>query len=86
MKQSCQSADWIESVIKDFVETSPENSLKNPANDRAFDSPLVGFSSGDDLLYRDFKDPCRPVSLDAEGSICAGFPGSEGWSEEISAS
>jgi hypothetical protein len=44
MKHSRKSAGWIESVVKKFVETSPENSLKNPANDRAFDSPLVGFS------------------------------------------
>lgn len=55
MKLPVESASWIESVIRDFVETSPENTLKNAANDRAFDAPLVGFSSGADPLYLDFK-------------------------------
>lgn len=50
------SADWIQSLIKDFVKTSLENTLQNPENDRAFDTPLVGFSSGADSIYQDFKD------------------------------
>ncbi|MGA2229248.1 MAG: epoxyqueuosine reductase, partial [Syntrophobacteraceae bacterium] len=60
MKQSRKSAEMIEQIIKEFVETSPENSLENPANDRAFDSPLVGFSSGDDQLYQDYKTHVGP--------------------------
>lgn len=47
-----QLAQWIEQYIKELVETSPDNSLQNQANERAWDEPLVGFSRGDDPLYR----------------------------------
>ena len=48
-------ARWIENTIKAFIEGSPENSLRNEANDRAWAEPLVGFSRGDDPLYERFK-------------------------------
>ena len=43
---------WVETLIKDFVNRSPENTLKNRANEKAWEDPLVGFSSGDDPLYQ----------------------------------
>ncbi len=84
MMQSGKSADWIESVIKEFVETSPENSLKNPANDRAFDSPLVGFSSGDDRLYRDYKAHVGPFHWTPKEAFAQAFPDLKVGAEELS--
>jgi epoxyqueuosine reductase QueG len=49
-------ASWIETTIKAFVDGSPENSLRNEENDRAWANPLVGFSSGDDPLYQEFQE------------------------------
>ncbi|NIS62390.1 MAG: epoxyqueuosine reductase [Proteobacteria bacterium] len=46
----------MESTIKSFINNSPENSLKNEENDKAWMDPLVGFSSGDDPLYQGFKE------------------------------
>jgi len=40
----------------DFIKTSSKNSLKNQNNDKAYDTPLVGFSSGADPLYEAYKD------------------------------
>jgi epoxyqueuosine reductase len=54
---------WIETIIKDFVDHSPENTLKNRDNDKAFETPLVGFSRGDDPLYEAYKDHVGPFSL-----------------------
>ena len=48
--KSAQNAIWIDQIIKDFIENSPENTLKNKDNDKAFEVPLVGFSRGDDPL------------------------------------
>ena len=45
----------IETMIKDFIRQSPENTLKNAANDKAWADPLVGFSRGDDPLYQEYK-------------------------------
>ncbi len=47
---------WMESTIKDFINNSPENSLKNEENDKAWVDPLVGFSGGDDPLFQEFKE------------------------------
>jgi len=49
-------AAWVETTIKSFINKSPENSLKNEKNDKAWADPLVGFSSGDDPLYQEFKE------------------------------
>jgi hypothetical protein len=84
MRQSRKSADWIESVVKEFVETSLENSLKNPANDRAFDSPLVGFTSGDDRLYQDYKAYVGPFHWTPEEVFSLAFPSLKVGAEEIS--
>jgi len=48
-------ADWLTSVIKYFVNGSPENTIKNAENEKAWEDPVVGFSSGDDPLYYEFK-------------------------------
>ena len=53
MTQSVGSS--IENIIKDFINYSPENTLKNDDNDKAFGAPLVGFSRGDDPLYPRFR-------------------------------
>jgi hypothetical protein len=74
MERASVSAEWIESVIKEFVETSSENTLKNAANDRAFDSPLVGFSSGGDPLYRDFKIHVGTFHWTPEEAFALAFP------------
>jgi len=49
-------AGWLETVIRDFVNKSPENTLRNSENDRAWGDPLVGFSIGDDPIYQAFKE------------------------------
>jgi len=45
----------VVTMIKDFISTSPENTLQNRENERAWAEPLLGFSRGDDPLYEDFK-------------------------------
>ena len=55
-QQTSNLASWMESVIRNFIGESPENTLQNKANDRAFDTPLVGFSRGDDPIYLQYKE------------------------------
>ncbi len=49
-------ADWIEKIIRDFIRESPENTLKNTENDKAWADPLIGFSMGDDPLFQKYKE------------------------------
>jgi epoxyqueuosine reductase len=60
MKKTADLASWITQTIEDFIEKSPENTLQNKANDRAFDAPLVGFSSGADPIYETYKEVVGP--------------------------
>jgi epoxyqueuosine reductase len=54
-KGTVNQDQWLTNDIEDFVRTSSENMLRNQENERAWADPLVGFSKGDDLLYKDFK-------------------------------
>ena len=53
-------ARWLETIIKDFINHSQENTLKNLVNDKAWGDPLVGFSRGDDPLYQSYKEHVGP--------------------------
>ena len=63
MNQTSAPSAWIVGIINDFINNSPENTLKNRDNDRAFKTPLVGFSSGDDPLYESYKDHVGPFYM-----------------------
>lgn len=60
MKKSSEEAMWITNVIKNFINESSENTLQNEANDPAFAEPLVGFSSGADPIYEQYKEAVGP--------------------------
>jgi epoxyqueuosine reductase len=63
MNQSLENAEWIERSVKDFIGKSPENTLNNQNNDHAFEMPLVGFSNGNDHLYKAYKEYVGPFHL-----------------------
>jgi epoxyqueuosine reductase len=57
MKREFDMAEnhWIAGIIKDFVEQSPLNDMGFSEQEKIFDAPLVGFSSGADPLYDEYK-------------------------------
>jgi len=59
-KKSDNLKTWIISLIEAFIERSPENTLQNPAQEKAFENPLIGFSRGDDPLYQTYKEVVGP--------------------------
>ncbi len=63
MVQTDEYLRWIGNDIIDFIENSGENTLKNRNNDRAFDTPIIGFSRGDDPIYEEFKDHVGPFFM-----------------------
>lgn len=58
--QAEKHAAWLTSLIQDFIDHSPENTLQNPENEKAFAHPIVGFSQGHDPLYEEFKEYVGP--------------------------
>jgi epoxyqueuosine reductase len=59
-KSTENPADWIQAAIQHFVDHSPENHLQDPDQERAFDTPLVGFAAGHDPLFDAYKDHVGP--------------------------
>ena len=53
-------AQWIESIIQAFINNLRENTLQNQPPEEAFGPPLVGYSSGDDPLYKAYKEHVGP--------------------------
>jgi epoxyqueuosine reductase len=46
----------IAKIIEEFIGTSPENSLKNEADEPAWEEALVGFASGSDPIFQQYKE------------------------------
>ena len=59
-EQRADGAALVQNIIQTFISDSSQNSLQNQNDEKAFDQPLVGFSSGDDPLYQDFKAHVGP--------------------------
>jgi epoxyqueuosine reductase QueG len=60
MMQSTELSVWLEKIITEFVENSPENRLGIKPEEKAVGNPLVGFSIGNDPLYEAFKEYVGP--------------------------
>src|SRR3989304_515862 len=70
-------ANWMESMIKDFINESPENTLKNAKDEKAWADPLVGFSRGDDPLYQEYKKYVGPFHWTPLEAFTLTFPSPE---------
>lgn len=68
------SAAWIETIIKHFINESPENTMKNKENEKAWAEPLVGFSSGADHLYQFYKEDIGEFYLSPLEIFVHAFP------------
>jgi len=67
-------AGGVNSLIRDFVQGSPENSLRNAQQDKAWAEPLVGFSSGEDPLWQLFEDQIGPFHWTPSEIFALTFP------------
>jgi len=50
------SGDWIKGLIRDFITTSPHNTMRNKTEEPAWDGALVGFASGADPIWQQYKE------------------------------
>ncbi len=67
-------AEWITGLIRDWVNTSPDNTLGNASNDKAWDDPLVGFSRGDDAYWESFKEHVGPFHWTPAEAFMLAYP------------
>jgi len=75
---------WIESIIADFIQESPENTMKDTSNEKAWESALVGFSRGDDPLYEEYKEHVGSFHWTPLEVFSRAYPNLEAAPEELS--
>lgn len=70
------NVDWVGSVIKDHIAGSSDNRLTMPRTpeEPAWQTALIGVSSGDDHLYRDYKRHVGPFHYTPAELFNATFP------------
>jgi len=59
-KRADLSADGIRELINGFIAASPQNTMKNENDDPAWDDALVGFASGADPIWQQYKEYIGP--------------------------
>jgi ferredoxin len=63
MKKHMISGDpgfWVKGVIRDFIADSPLNTMRNEAGEKAWNDALVGFVSGSDPIWQQYKEYVGP--------------------------
>jgi len=50
------TVDWITDLIREFIATSSYNTMRNETAEAAWDSALVGFASGADPIWQQYKE------------------------------
>lgn len=61
MKEKARiSGDWIREQINAYIATSPENTMADGTGQPAWDIALVGFASGDDPIWQQYKEYIGP--------------------------
>lgn len=82
-KKQADSASWLKSLMDDFLDRSPRNTLQDEANEKAFEACLLGFSKGDDPLYEAYKDVVGPFHWTPLEIFTKAFPESGAKAEEL---
>jgi len=57
------AAQWVQTLIKSYVNTAPENRMPDRPDLPLFDEPLLGFADADDPLFAQFKTIIGPAHL-----------------------
>ena len=73
--ESRDRAEWITALIRNWVDTAPENTLGGAAREPAWDDPLVGFARGDDAYWDSFKEHVGPFHWTPAEAFGLAFPG-----------
>jgi hypothetical protein len=84
-------SEWIAGAIREYTAMSPRNSLKKNDSDgekiwaaeKAWDEPLVGFASGADALFNEYKDKVGPFHWTPAEIFSMAFPDTPAKPEEL---
>jgi len=72
---SSDAGAWIENVIRGFIVSSPRNTMEDESNEAAWDDVLVGFASGADPIWQQYKEYIGAFHWTPGKSITSTVPG-----------
>jgi len=78
------SADWIKALVRDFILTSPHNTMNTTTDEPAWDDALVGFASGGDQIWQQYKEYVGPFHWTPWEVFNQHCPGESAGAEELS--
>lgn len=58
--QNTVSKKWFERTIQQFIKTSPVNDIQDGTGRPAWDKALIGFTSGEDPIWQQYKEYIGP--------------------------
>jgi len=76
-------ASWVEGIILDFIQQSPDNTLSDPNDEKAWEQALVGFSRGDDPIFEQFKTVVGPFHWTPMEIFSKAFPDQDAAPDEL---
>jgi epoxyqueuosine reductase len=50
------SENWIKDLVQSFIAKSPHNTMQNEAGEPAWEDALIGFASGADQIWQQYKE------------------------------
>jgi epoxyqueuosine reductase len=77
------SADWIKDLVRDFIVTSTHNTMQNDTEDPAWDDALIGFASGADPIWQQYKEYVGPFHWTPWEVFAQHCPGESAGAEEL---
>lgn len=78
------SAAWVEGLIRDFWANSPENTLANGSDEKAWDEPLVGYAAAVHPLFHQYATDLAPFYWTPQQAFQLAFPEIPVRDEELS--
>jgi epoxyqueuosine reductase len=74
---------WVKNVIRDFIENSPENSLKGATGEKAWEDCLIGFSNGADSIFQEYKEHVGSFHMTPLELFTKSFPETEHKADQL---
>ena len=72
----------VTAIIREYC-ASPENTLENDDHEPAWGAPLVGFSRGDDPIFRRFKEAVGCFHWTPREALLQAYPGTDATPSEL---
>ena len=54
------SGQWIADIIREFIATSPDNTMSDGTGQPAWEEALIGFATGSDPIWQEYKEYVGP--------------------------